>query len=595
MMSKKIILIMTCLLMICCLPVSSLEKTTPKEEVVYVNLNNDGTVDQCYVVNIMYPQNGEIIDYGNYTSIKNLTTEDELTLKDNKITATTQSSKLYYQGYLDNTQIPWNIDIQYKLDNKIITPSDLAGSQGHLKINININKNDKCKEDFFENYAMQVSLSLDTKQCKNIECSGATTANVGEDKQLTYTILPGKTKSIEIETDVDNFELGEISFNGVRLDLGLDINNIDTGELDEQIEKIQNAISSLDEGANGINDGALSLSQGSQSLQDGIKKIQEGLETLNQNSDYLTDGSNEVKEALTTINDALKNVDLNVEKLQLLVESSSQIKNGIDSVVYGLNTINSGISQYELQVGSISQVQSQTSLMIQQLTLLKDNSEDEQTKQLYMQIISLLQAGAASEEVLSSIQKTLISTGSNQTLMDGALTLQSSYQQFDSSIAELVSQLSSLISNMSQLKNGISLLLENYNALDSGINDYTEAVNQIVKGYSKVYEGSLSLTQGTNEMYIATKQLVEGSGEFKNETRDIDTMVNDSIEDVINEITANDYEVHSFISSYNTNVESVQFVIKTSSIKQEEIEMIEEETNQPSVWDKILEFFGIKS
>ena len=50
---------------------------TPKEEVVYVNLNTDGSVKEINVVNIFdLDKDGQIVDYGRYESLRNMTTTD---------------------------------------------------------------------------------------------------------------------------------------------------------------------------------------------------------------------------------------------------------------------------------------------------------------------------------------------------------------------------------------------------------------------------------------------------------------------------------------------------------------------------------------
>lgn len=55
----------------------------PKDENVYVNLNQDGSVDGIYVVNAFrLEKETDIVDYGKYDSVKNLTTDEELTKRE---------------------------------------------------------------------------------------------------------------------------------------------------------------------------------------------------------------------------------------------------------------------------------------------------------------------------------------------------------------------------------------------------------------------------------------------------------------------------------------------------------------------------------
>lgn len=579
------------------IPVNASDDATQKEEVIYANLKDNGDLEECYVVNIMYPRDGEMIDYGNYSSVKNLTTTDELTYKNHRVSASTTSDKLYYQGYLKETEIPWDIDISYELDGKTILADALAGQSGQLKIKVNIKENEHCQEGFFDNYAMQMTVLLDTHLCSNIIATGATTANVGSNKQLTYTILPGKSKNVEITADVVNFTMDAMTFNGVRLDLGLNFDELDTSSLDDQIHQIQDAVTSLNDGSHDINDGASSLNNGTQDLVEGMNVLNAGLKTLNNQSDTLNQGSSEVKEALITINQALQQVNINTDDLQLLATSSTQINQGIQSLVNGLSQMDAGITQYEQGVGgSISNVKETTDTTIQQLTVMVQAAKqagDIQSAQLYENLIQLLSAGSASEEILMQIQAQLSQNPSQQNLMSGAMTLQAQYQVFDSKIQELVTSLNTLVTNMSQLKSGIQLLVDHYDQLDQGVNAYTQGVEQVVEGYAQIYKGALTLANGTSDLYTGTKSMVEGTEEFVSETSDIDQQLSRSIDTMINHLTASDYQTVSFVSKDNKDVKSVQFVIKAPSIEESEEKVIDVK-EEKTLWDKILEFFHIQ-
>lgn len=55
---------------------------TQKDENVYANLNQDGSVDGIYVVNAyLLDKETDIVDYGKYDSVKNLTTDAEINKK----------------------------------------------------------------------------------------------------------------------------------------------------------------------------------------------------------------------------------------------------------------------------------------------------------------------------------------------------------------------------------------------------------------------------------------------------------------------------------------------------------------------------------
>ena len=279
------------------------EDASEKEEIVYVNLNDDGTVKDITVVNSFETgSNQTIVDYGDYSSVRNMTSEDLITYESDKISINTTSDKTYYEGKLNSTSIPWKIDIKYVLDGRSVTSGELAGSSGHLKIKLDISKNNAFEGNFYEGYALQASLSLDSYKCFNITSDGATIANVGSDKQLSYIILPNKGKDITIETDVVDFEYDGISINGVKLNLNIEV---DSSELDDKVNEITDAVSKLDDGASDLKDGTKKLYDGALSLYDGANQVSSGANTLYAGLNELSNSSSSINSGVQQVADAI--------------------------------------------------------------------------------------------------------------------------------------------------------------------------------------------------------------------------------------------------------------------------------------------------
>ena len=619
-------------------------KSSEKEEVIYANLTSSGDIEKIYAVNIF--EDKDIVDYGVYETVKNMNTMDKINYSNGKITIQNSEDKLYYQGIMkQNTQIPWTIKVRYKLDGVEYAPSELAGKSGKLEISISIKENKNCKKNFFENYALQTVVQLDTNLCENIKSDEATMANVGGLKQLTYTILPGNEKDIKITSDVTDFEMSEIQVNGINLNLGLDKDSIDTSSLTGELDKLKDAVNDLDDGANELNDGAKKLDDGAVTLTDGIKTIQEGLDQLNSKSSSLTSGSSEVLSALKTIQSSLNNVSTSSKDLKQLSSASTSIKSGIDSLVNGLKIVDSSIDTYNSSLkkaglNSASELAQKNKQAISALGITSTQRKlysaytsggsqavsaelaklaqagDSEAVALYKQVSAgntdavtqyvqaagklisvetLLKADASyiegSSKLINGIDAQMSTSSGQTTLMSGAVSLQTNYKKFDASIQDLVSSLNNLMANMTQLKSGINKLTDNYATLDSGIKEYTSAVNKITNGYSKVYEGALDLVSGTHSLYKGTTELTDGTGEFKGETSDLDSKVDDEVDSMIDNFAGGDFEVESFVSDKNTDVDSVQFVIKTEAIKKEEVKVEEEKTEELNFWQKLLNLF----
>ena len=132
---------------------------------------------------------------------------------------------------------------------------------------------------------------LDTKRCSNIVADGATVANVGSDKQLTYTILPNKGADIEITANVSNFEMSAIAINGIKLNLAIEI---DDAEIQSKIDEIIGAVNDLDTGAGELNDGAKELYDGTSTLNEKVGELYTGVGALNSGVGDLSSGLTEI-------------------------------------------------------------------------------------------------------------------------------------------------------------------------------------------------------------------------------------------------------------------------------------------------------------
>ncbi len=252
-----------------------------KEEVVYINLDPTGAVSTVDVVNIFdMPQGGQLVDHGDYSSVRNMTTTDELTLSDGTVTAEVGPGKLYYEGRLENASIPWDVTIRYFLDGQELDAADLAGESGALEICLTAARDPACAGTFFDDYALQISFTLDGDKCDNIAAPGATVANVGGDKQLTYTVLPGMGADISFTADVTDFAMDQIALNGVRLALDVPLGD---SPMSGGLDQAGAAILDLDRGLFSLENALAALTGQSGGLTDSLSAAQTALDKLDEN------------------------------------------------------------------------------------------------------------------------------------------------------------------------------------------------------------------------------------------------------------------------------------------------------------------------
>lgn len=604
---KKIIAGVTALLVVssCGLTAYAAEK----EEVVYVMTDAGGSVSGVYVVNSF--NGGEITDYGDYSDVKLMNINGTINQDGDKITFTSaENQKVYYQGTIENAEIPWNISIKYFLDGEEYSPEEIAGKSGALEIKVKISENKSCKSDFFKNYALQCSFTLDTAICKSISAEGATAANVGSDKQLTYTILPGKGIDRSIKADVTDFEMPAASINGIRMDLGIDV---DGKDLEKKFNDLIDGTSELDDGANELYDGGKELKDGSSDLKSGIEKLrdgidtaQSGVDTLYDKSSDLTDGSYEVKSALLTIQSSLSSVSANTDKLEELCAASVQIKEGIGSLSSGISQLKSSLSYdaYKsalsangLDVDTLKAGNEQAILMLgEQIANLEATvSQIESIPEYADQAAQLNEQITQLENVITLLSGNSAALGGTETYFDsvsqaaeqleaGAYELQEKYEEFDKAIGELADTLKGILVNISALSDGIDTLVSEYSKFDSGLSEYADGISELYSGFNDLSDGSRELAKGSKTLADGTTELVEGAaelskgtGKLRDGTSDMESKVSDELGDTLNAMTSDDYEPVSFASDKNKDIKSVQFVIKTDAIEIPEEEEPEKE------------------
>ncbi len=289
-----------------------------KEEVVYVITDASGNVNGSYVVNIV--EGGNITDYGNYSEVKMLNTNDPITLNGDKVTITTSADKIYYEGVLINNDLPWIISISYYIDGIKYPPEQVAGMSGALEMKISVRNNPNCNNVFFDNYTLQATITLDTKRFTDIQANGATEAYSGGDKKLSYIILPKSEKDIVIIANVINFALEPIEINGLIMDFGEAIDlNTDVFDLPDY----DSAISDLKSAARALDNGASELRQGVSSLVNGNDELCRGLASLDENSSVLINSAELV--ANTIFSSATKQLQTELIKAGMCESDASQI------------------------------------------------------------------------------------------------------------------------------------------------------------------------------------------------------------------------------------------------------------------------------
>lgn len=530
-MGRKSIAVLLALLTALCgaVPVFGLQGPSEKEEVVYGNLDRDGKTEKVYVVNLFQKQKN-IVDYGDYQSVRNMTSLDKIQQKGDRITLNTEDETVYYQGELKNGQLPWDIQIAYYLNGRKVQPEILAGGSGDLELQINVEENKDADPGFFRNYALQVTAVLDMKKCEKIEASGATAANVGGSKQLTWTLLPGTEKKLELTSRVKDFEMDSISFNGVQMDFDVDV---DSSQMTEKFDQLENAAAAIDAGTKKLSSGAASLAKGTKDMKKGldfaVKKVENSGEKLKKAS-KLGPASKEVKKTAEGLSAGI-----------------GQIKEAANYQAFKGQLAENGLDLDALQAG---------------------NREMLATLQSLEQVIPAQYQGQVAKA---------------KQLLQGNISAVSGMEQY----------LQGLAKSMEQAESGSQAFADHYAEFDKNIQDLSaQMANLDLSAVGQLTEGAEALEKGAAQLERGGETLAGATGKLRGKTAGMGKEAEQTIHDMLSELTGGSGQVRSFVSDKNTRVKGVQFVIKNKPIEVPEPEPpAESQEAELSLWQKFLALF----
>ncbi|SDM81869.1 hypothetical protein [Sediminibacillus halophilus] len=565
-------------------------EVSSKDEVVYGKLNAAGERKELYVVNTLDVEKaGEVVDHGTYTDLKNLTDLSPLEQKDGEVTVDAPEGKFYYQGNMEGQSLPWDVSITYLLDGEEIAPENLAGKDGHVEVKIATSANEKVDPVFFENYLLQISLSFNLDNYRNIEAPDGTLANAGKNKQVSFTVMPEKEEELVVEADVSDFELDGIDISAVPSSMPIESPDIDemTGEMDT----LTDAITEVNGGVADLEDGIAQLNDGAGELRDGSKEYKDGISALDASSAELVNGSGSLKQALEEMSASLSNssADMGLGDLKQLEDGLSQMADGINQSADGLVTLK---DNYAKAYNTLDE----------KMAAIPDYKiSEEEFKELY--------GSGADPEVLDKLKETYTAArtakGTYSAVKEGFEAVGGTLGQVSGTLSgmadnleEMANQLGSSRENMdgadsfAQLQDGISEIASQYASFHSGLVEYTDGVNQLSSSYGELHNGISGLAEGLGETENGIGSLHDGTAELQDATSDLPDEMKKEVNEMMDEYDKSDFEPVSFVSSKNEKVNSVQFVLKTESIKQEEQEETEEPKEEAKgFWARLMDLF----
>jgi len=324
-----------------------------REEVVYANLNTSGGINDVYVVTTLdVAESGVVIDYGSFSTVKNLTSTAPLSREAGQVSVEALAGRFYYQGRPTEVKLPWDISVSYFLDGSKQDPSTLAGKSGHFEMQLSTGPSGEVTS-FFENYVLQISITLESSKFTKLVAPSGTVANAGQKKIVTYTVLPGRHGNLTLGAEVKDFTLYPIEIAAVPMSMQFDMPDI--SEITEGLSELSLAVGSLTLGMGQLKDGAAEVNRGAIALSKGAEQLNQGFSSVNTASGDFLSGSAEILQALNALSTGF---DLAMysenSELSKLAQGMKMLAADYAKFDAGLRAYASGVSELGASFGALN-------------------------------------------------------------------------------------------------------------------------------------------------------------------------------------------------------------------------------------------------
>lgn len=158
-------------------------------------------------------------------------------------------------------------------------------------------------------------------------------------------------------------------------------------------------------------------------------------------------------------------------------------------------------------------------------------------------------------------------------------------------------QLDGIIQFVQGLKgytDGVTQLDIGADELTEGIKEFRDSSGEIAASANAIYDGAVRINSGISELKDGLSTYKDGTNEFRSKTSGINNNIDEQINNLLKEISGAGDMTESFVSDKNTEISSVQFVLKTAPIDLPEAAAVQPaEPVKLNFWQKLLKLFGL--
>lgn len=404
--------------------VSLKDNDADKDESVYLISDANGNVNKTIVVDHLKNKDKKdtLEDASNLSDIENVKGKEKFTQSGDKLTWQAGGKDIYYQGTA-TAEPPVTQKVTYYLDGKEISPEDLAGKSGKVKIRFDYTNTTSYTETVNgEKQTVSVPFAAVTGLVlgdgfENIEVTNGKAEVSDSSSVVLGYALPGLKDSLgikdgdldsdvnipeymEMTADVENFSMPAAMTFVVNASDYVSTDGIDTSDLDDMINDLKDASTQLQ-------DGSKTLAEGTDTLADGLSTLQSKLGTFASGVGTLQSGLKTYTDGVSTLSGGLNKLNSNVPTLS----------NGITTLNSSAKSLNDGVALLNATV-SAKFTDSEKKTLLDQVHSTLESQKSEIEKQAQTTVASQKTAIQKQAQSAVDLQKTDIQKQAQSTVAD---------------------------------------------------------------------------------------------------------------------------------------------------------------------------------
>lgn len=404
--------------------VSLKDNDADKDESVYLISDANGNVNKTIVVDHLKNKDKKdtLEDASNLSDIENVKGKEKFTQSGDKLTWQAGGKDIYYQGTATE-EPPVTQKVTYYLDGKEISPEDLAGKSGKVKIRFDYTNTTSYTETVNgEKQTVSVPFAAITGLVlgdgfENIEVTNGKAEVSDSSSVVLGYALPGLKNSLgikdkdldgdvnipeymEMTADVENFSMPAAMTFVVNASDYVSTDGIDTSDLDDMINDLKDASTQLQ-------DGSKTLAEGTDTLADGLSTLQSKLGTFASGVGTLKSGLKTYTDGVSTLSGGLNKLNSNVPTLS----------NGITTLNSSAKSLNDGVALLNATV-SAKFTDSEKKTLLDQVHSTLESQKSEIEKQAQTTVASQKTAIQKQAQSAVDLQKTDIQKQAQSTVAD---------------------------------------------------------------------------------------------------------------------------------------------------------------------------------